>query len=42
VEVVKLLLANKADVNACLKHFDEKPIVAARRNGHLDIVKLLQ
>ena len=41
-EVVKLLLANKANVNARLKRSGNKPIDAARRNGHLDIVKLLQ
>ena len=41
-EVVKLLLANKADVNARCKTNGEKPIDAARRNHHLEIVKLLQ
>jgi len=43
-EVVKLLLANKADVNARrgLWIFGEKPIDAARRNHHSDIIELLQ
>jgi len=43
IEVVKLLLANKANVNA--RHggrFGDKPIDAARRNHHSEIVKLLQ
>ena len=38
-EVVKLLLRNNADVNA---RRGDGPIDAARRNHHLDIVKLLQ
>jgi len=42
-EVVKLLLGNKADVNACRGGgLGDKPIDAARRNRHLEIVKLLK
>ena len=43
-EVVKLLLANKADVNTRRgsRIFGEKPIDAARRNHHSDIIELLQ
>jgi len=40
-EIVKLLLAKKAKVNAGRADGD-KPIDAARRNHHLEIVKLLQ
>jgi len=40
-EVVKLLLHNKANVN--LRCIDgDNPIEAARRNHHLEIVKLLK
>jgi len=43
IEVVKLLLANKADVNARRGGlFGDKPIDAARQNHHSEIVKLLQ
>ena len=42
-EVVKLLLANKADVNArCGGFLGEKPIDAARRNHHVEVVKVLK
>ena len=41
VEVVKALLDNKANVNASRTN-GEKPIEAARRNHHVDVVKLLQ
>ena len=40
-EVVKLFLGNKANVNA-RRRDGQKPIDAARRNHHLDVVKLLQ
>ena len=52
VDVVKLLLDHKADVNACYTPFTgfdvlksplgERPLDAARRKHHLEIVKLLQ
>jgi len=40
-EVVKVLLGNKADLNARISNSD-KPVDAARRNHHSDIVELLK
>ena len=39
--VVKLLLANKADVNAALKTDGRTPLFMASQNGHTWVVKLL-